>query len=393
MEESDSLENAYLRCDKMGQSKLLQARYKITQGLPILLPEEEEAAIEALRNDQHLRGENVAKFEEEFAKMVGVDHAITTNSGTDALVFILIALGSNGKKVITTPMSFIASANSIIHAGGIPSFADIDVRNYCLDPLATEQQLKLVRSTILPVHLFGHPVDFEGFEDLRKRYDSPIVEDACQAHGAEYCGRRVGSLGDAAAFSFYPSKNMTVLGDGGMVTTNDKKIADVVSRIRDGGRVSWYEHDILGYTSRMNSVSAAIGRVQLKHLLEWNNKRRLIASMYEKSLREISQVILPSMGDKKCHPVFHQFVIQIDKRDELKSYLELKGIQCGIHYPIPIHLQPLYSKLFRFREGNYPKSETFAKKCLSLPIHPLLSAEDVSYVCDTIRSFFATERN
>ncbi len=210
----------------------------------------------------------------------------------------------------------------------------------------------------------------------------------CQAHGALYKGKRTGSLGVAAAFSFYPSKNMTVLGDGGMVTTNDEKIAKFVSRVRDGGRVSWYEHDIVGYTSRMTSVSAAIGRVQLKHLEEWNEKRRHIAVLYMKYLEGEPSIVLPPAGDKDKIPVYHQFVIRARMRDELKAFLDENGVQCGVHYPIPIHLQPLYINLFGFTEGSYPKSEKLATECLSLPMHPFISDSDAKIVCESIRSFY-----
>ena len=367
----------------------MTTRERIVQGKPVLLPEMEEAALEALRNDKFLRGENVLKFEEEFARFVGTDYAVSTSSGTNALQFIFISLGIKGKKVVTTPMSFIASANAIIHAEGTPVFADISERDYCLDASETERQLKAGASGVLPVHIFGQPADFAGFQSLADKYHVPIVEDACQAHGAKYDGRAVGSLGVAAAFSFYPSKNMTVLGDGGMVTTNDEKIAKDVSKLRDGGRSSWYEHDMLGYTSRLNSSNAAIGRVQLRHLEEWNTRRREIAGAYFGGLASTAEITLPPAPTTRVVPVFHQFVIRTKGRDALKDYLGQEGIECGIHYPIPIHLQPIYRAMFGFREGGYPKSERLASECLSLPMHPLLTTEDARYVCEKISEFYA----
>ena len=361
---------------------------KISQGMPILSKEMEEAAFDALRNDRYLRGENVQKFEEEFARFIGTDFAITTNSGTDALIFILTALGTKGRKIVTTPMSFIASANSILHAGGEPVFGDISDTGYCLSPGEAEKQLAQAAKGILPVHIFGHPFDFEGFQELSRKYGVPLVEDACQAHGAVYKGKRVGSLGIAAAFSFYPSKNMTVLGDGGMVTTNDERIAKFVSRMRDGGRINWYEHDIIGYTSRMNGVSAAIGRIQLRNLEDWNSKRRYIASSYMKNLMDESSIILPAVANNEVIPVYHQFVIRAKKRDQLKAFLGEKGIETGIHYPIPIHLQPAYVGRFGFRGSEYPRSEKFSAECLSLPMHPLLSDSNVKYICECIRMFY-----
>jgi perosamine synthetase len=372
----------------------LTARPLIPQAKPILLPDMEEAAIDALRNDKFVGGENVAKFEEEFARFIGTKYAVALSSGTAGLDFIFMALNVQGKKVVTSTWSFIASANSIIHAGGQPVFADILESDYCLDPSQVKIQLEKGAKGMMPVHIYGQPVYYELLHELGERYDIPIVEDACQAHGAKFKGRSVGGLGIAAAFSFYPSKNMTVLGDGGMVTTNDESIAKQVSKIRDSGRISQYEHDVLGYTARLNTVNAAIGRVQLKHLKEWNERRRSIANSYFRKLANLIPIIgLPPGPTRDIEPVFHQFVIRSKNRNELKGYLHQKGIQCNIHYPIPIHLQPLYMNSFGFREGMYPRSELLAKECLSLPMHPFLSDDDVNYVCEEIVSFFARSRS
>lgn len=365
-------------------------RQIIKQGQPAFSAEMETAAVDALRNDDYLRGENVNKFEEEFAKFIGTDYAISTNSGTDALIFIWKAFGAKGNRIVTSPFSFIASANSILMADAYPVFSDISLDNYCMTAEAAKSQLDRGAKGMLPVHIFGQPVDYDSFEDLGKKYNVPIVEDSCQGHGAFYKGKRVGSLGIAAAFSFYPSKNMTVLGDGGMVTTNDKQIADYVSRVRDGGRVSWYEHDIVGYTSRMTSVSAAIGRVQLRHLDEWNERRRHIVAIYRKYLEGLHSIVMPIVPAETL-PVYHQFVIRANRRNELKGYLEKNGIQTGIHYPIPIHLQPLYEKLFGFQKESYPKSEKIAEECLSLPMHPFISDDDAGYVCESIRTFYGRQ--
>lgn len=360
---------------------------KVAQGKPSFLPDMEEAAVEALRNDKFLRGENVVKFEEEFARFVGTEYAVSTSSGTHALQFIFLALKLEGKKVVTTPNSFIASANAIIQANGTPVFGDISEDDYCLDAAEAEKQLKSGASGLLPVHIYGYPANLTAFRELSERYGVPLVEDACQAHGAVYKGKRAGSLGTAAAFSFYPSKNMSVLGDGGMVTTNDKGVADFVAKIRDGGRISWYEHDILGYSSRLNTVNAAIGRVQLKHLKEWNEKRRHVAEKYRSGLKEVAAVRLPPEEAAGIEPVYHQFVLRSAKRDALAAYLKNKGVETGIHYPVPIHLQPLYVRLFGYREGAYPRSERLAKECLSLPMHSFLTDEDVEYVCEVMSHF------
>lgn len=365
---------------------------RISQARPVLLPDMEEAAFDALRNDRFVSGENVVKFEEEFSRMIGTKYAVAVSSGTAALHFILSALGINdGDRVATTTWSFIASANSILHADGQPVLSDITENDYCLDSQGAEYHLKLGAKAVLPVHIYGQPVDFDAFRDLGETYKVPIVEDACQSHGAKYKGRRAGSLGAAAAFSFYPSKNMSVLGDGGMVTTDDEEIAESVMKLRDCGRTSQYEHDTVGYTARLNSVNAAIGRVQLKHLSDWNRRRLEIAGSYFIKLSHLSPMLrLPPMPANGIEPVFHQFVIRTKKRDELKNYLESGGVQCNIHYPIPIHMQPLYVKKFGFREGMYPKSELLARECLSLPMHPFLTDDDVNYICEGISTFFTS---
>lgn len=372
------------------ESSLSGQRTQIAQARPILLRDMEEAAVDALRNDRFVGGENVVKFEEEFSSFVGTKFAVALSSGTAALDYIFMTLGTRGQKVVTSTWSFIASANSIMHSGGEPVFADISDSDYCLDPAQVEVQLRdRGAKGILPVHIYGQPVDYDSIQELGMKYGVPIVEDACQAHGARYKGRMVGSLGIAAAFSFYPSKNMTVLGDGGMVTTNDEKIAKMVSKIRDSGRTSQYEHDILGYTARLNSVNAAIGRVQLKHLQEWNERRRTIASNYSRSLVSLVPIVsLPPLPSEDVEPVYHQYVIRTKNRDELKKYLGDRGVQCNVHYPIPIHLQPLYRETFGYKEGMYPRSELLAKECLSLPMHPFLSDEDVKYTIEQVVSFY-----
>jgi perosamine synthetase len=371
-----------------GQKVPTVSRGKITLGRPVLLRDMEEAAVDALRNDRFVGGENVARFEEEFSRMVGTDFAISTSSGTNALAFILLSLGLKGRKVVTSPMSFIASANSIIHAGGEPVFGDVSEKDYCLDAIEAERQLMAGAKGVLPVHIYGQPADFDEFSELGKKYGIPVVEDACQAHGASYRGKMAGNLGIAAAFSFYPSKNMSVLGDGGMVTTNDESLAKSVAKLRDCGRSSRYTHDVLGYTSRLNSVNAAIGRVQLRHLAEWNVRRAEIAGLYAQKLKDLEGIILPPAENERARPVYHMFVIRMANRDSLKEHLERNGIECGVNYPIPIHLQPLYVEMFGYAEGAFPKSERFSRECLSLPMHPFLSEEDVDYVCEGIQEYF-----
>jgi perosamine synthetase len=358
---------------------------KIAQAKPVFLRDMEEAALDALRNDRYVMGENVFKFEEEFARYVGTRHAVSTSSGTNALQLVLLALNLKGKKIVTSPFSFVASANAVIQADGVPVFGDISEEDYCLDSREAEKQLQAGAAGLLPVHLFGHPAEMAAFRELSERYHVPVIEDACQAHGARYEGKQAGNLGVAAAFSFYPSKNMTVLGDGGMVTTNDEAVAGSVKKLRDCGRISRYEHDVIGYTSRLNSINAAIGRVQLRHLDEWNKRRREVAGIYTRMLE--GSVVTPPRGDQVAEPVFHQYVIRTPKRNSLKLHLQENGIETGIHYPIPIHLQPVYVERYGYEQGAFPRSERLASECLSLPMHPSLSDEEASYVAESVVKF------
>jgi perosamine synthetase len=346
------------------------------------------AAVAALRNERMVMGESVFKFEEEFARYIGVKHAIAVASGTEALHLSMIAVGASGSDVLTTPFSFIATANCVVQAGGRPIFADIRDSDYNIDPsLAAKAMTKNTRA-ILPVHLFGHPADLEPLMEAAEMTGSKLVEDAAQAHGAEYRGRKVGSIGHIGCFSFYPTKNMTVAGDGGMVTTNDDDLAKAISKLRDCGRVSRYLHDVVGFTARLNTVNAAIGRVQLKHLDSWNDRRRRIAALYERRLRDIPEIRLPPMGDVSMIPVFHLYVIRSSRRDEIAECLAKAGVDTAVHYPVPIHLQPVYQNMYHFREGGYPRSERAAREVLSLPVYPTLSDQEVDHICETIRGFF-----
>jgi len=364
---------------------------------PILTNEMVNVAIDALRKERFLKGESVEKFEKEFAKYIGTKYATAVNSGTSALHLSLIAMGVNrGDYIVTTPATFIATANVIVYTGAKPIFVDISLETYNIDPQKLEEAIKEHKDTIkaiIPVHLYGHPCEMDAIREIAEKYNIRILEDACQAHGAVYKGRRVGSFGDAGAFSFYPAKNMTVCGDGGMVTTNDDKIVGMVESLRDVGRSkdNPYIHEYIGYTARMNTVNAAIGRVQLRYLEEWNEKRRKIAREYDKKLDGIGDLILPPKGNSKIKPVYHLYVVKTKYRDQLKDYLEKKGIECGIHYPLPVHLQPPYKRM-GFKEGMFPNAEKWAKEVLSLPMHPNLTKDDVEYISGCIEEFFKVVR-
>jgi perosamine synthetase len=360
---------------------------------PILNKKMIEAAVNALKTEKFLRGDSIKRFEKEFGEYIGTKYALAVNSGTSALHLSLIAMDiTAGDYVITSTATFIATANAIVYTGARPIFVDISLETYNMDPQKLEETIKKYRNkvkAIIPVHLYGYPCEMDVILEIAEKYDIKILEDACQAHGATYKGRRVGSLGDAGAFSFYPSKNMTVCGDGGMVTTNNNKIAEIIEILRDVGRSKSnpYFHEYIGYTARMNTINAAIGRIQLKYLEKWNEKRREIAREYNRKLDGIGDLVLPPRERRGIKPVYHLYVVRTKYRDQLKEYLKRNGIECGIHYPLPVHLQLPYKQM-GFREGMFPNAEKWAKEVLSLPMHPNLTNEDIEYVVNTIESFF-----
>lgn len=356
---------------------------------PIFDKEMENAALNALKNEFFVSGDDVYEFEEEFASYCGAKCAVSTSSGTDALHLSLIALGIKKRdQVVTTSFSFIATSNVILHAGATPKFADIDVKTCNIDPDQIQERITKHTKGIIPVHLYGYPCDMERIMKIGWSHGVKVLEDSCQAHGAEFNGLKVGAIGDVGCFSFYPSKNMTVCGDGGMVVTNNEEIAKIVAKLRDCGRTTKYVHDMIGYTSRLNTVNAAIGRIQLKKLDEWNEKRRRNAALYDKLLSNLEGVILPPSRNSQVKPVYHLYVIRVKRRDELKKWLENNGIQCGVHYPLPIYLQPIYKELFGFRRGMCPRSELASKTCLSIPMYPSLTSDEIKFISEKIREFY-----
>jgi dTDP-4-amino-4,6-dideoxygalactose transaminase len=358
---------------------------RIPVSKPTVTEEMLQAMTDALRNERMVLGESVFKFEEEFARFTGTDHAISVSSGTDALILALIALNVRGKEVITTPLSFVATANAIVHANATPVFADASRKDYNIDP--SEVLPNRNTAAIMPVHLFGNPARMDELRDAVGE-KVKIIEDACQAHGAVYKGKKAGSIGDVGCFSFYATKNMTVGGDGGMITTNDQRLAADLRKLRDCGRISRYVHDVFGFTSRLNTCNAAFGRVQLRNLDSWNERRRAIAKRYSDKLREVPEIILPPLGSKDITPVFHLYAVQATDRDSLAKHLDSKGIDTAIHYPVPIHLQPVYRDAFGFGPGSYPESEHLSNSLLSLPIFPELRDEQVDVVCEEIKAYY-----
>ena len=339
-----------------------------------LTKEMEDAAIDALRNENFVMGESVFKFEEEFAKYTGTKFAISVSSGNAALQLSLIGLGiKQDSKVITTTNSFIASANCIKMVGAEPILCDIHSDDGNMNIKTTDEK----PDAIIPVHIYGNPCDFNAVKEVSEQNEVPIIEDACQAHGAIYDQKKVGTLGDVGCFSFYPTKNMTVGGDGGMATTNNEELKNKIESLRDNGRKTRVEHDKLGFTMRLNTISAAIGRIQLRLLDEYNHRRREIAKLYKNKLGE--DYFLKENPNGKS--VYHQIIFKHEKRDDIVSHLKKNNIGVGLHYPIPIHKQPLYANL----DYKLPISEKFSNEVLSLPSFPRLKDDDVKIICETIK--------
>ena len=335
--------------------------------------EMKEAATDALRNELFVNGESVSKFEEEFARYIGTKYAVSVNSGNSALQISLMALGISADSKVATPTnSFIASANCIRMTNAQPILTDIDARDGGIDVNSITEKI----DAIIPVHIYGNPCDFDSVKTFAEEQKIPIIEDACQAHGATYKNKKVGSLSDVGCFSFYPTKNMTVGGDGGMATTNNEEIVDKIRSIRDNGRKTKNEFDKLGFTMRLNTVNAAIGRIQLKYLDEKNSRRREIVSIYKENL--IEDYILPENKDGKS--VYHQIVVRHKNRDKIRKELTNNDIGSAIYYEKPIHLQPLYLEY----DYKLPNSEKFAKEVLSLPSYPSLTNDQLLEICEHV---------
>lgn len=343
-----------------------------------------------LEKGRFILGEEVSSFEEEFALYCGVRFGIGVGSGTDALFLALKAANiGEGDEVITVSHSFIATAIAISRTGAKPIFVDIDPEIYTMDPNALEDFLKRRKRSrvkaILPVHLYGHPAEMDAIMDIAHRYHLTVIEDACQAHGAEYQEKKVGSIGVMGCFSFYPTKNLGAYGDGGMVVTNDKKYYERLRLLRCYGEKKKYEHAVRGWNSRLDEMQAAILRVKLKYLDQWNGERRKKALMY-KRLLEGTEVTCPVEKEQARH-VYHLFIIRAKKRNALQVFLKEKGIETLIHYPVPTHLQKAYKEL-GYQRGDLPLTERYAQEILSLPFYPELTAEEMREVQEQIKKFF-----
>jgi dTDP-4-amino-4,6-dideoxygalactose transaminase len=349
-----------------------------------------DAAIQrVLDSGWYILGEEVAAFEREFAAFCDVKFAVGVASGTDALHLALRAVGvKSGDEVITVANAGVPGVVAIESAGGRPVFVDVDSETHNMDPDRVERAITPHTRAILPVHLYGHPADMDPIMEIARGYDLAVVEDAAQAHGAAYRGRRVGGIGHAGCFSFYPTKNLGALGDGGAVVTDDEEIAQRVERLRQYGWEKRYRSVTRGFNSRLDELQAAVLRVKLRYLEAWNGLRRQIARAYEENLSGCG-IGLPTEAPGVTH-VYHLYVVQVDGRDALRDRLRQEGIRTGIHYPVPSHLQPAYSELGS-PEG-LPVTERLASQVLSLPMYPHLGEQAIGHVCRQVRRFVAERR-
>lgn len=336
-------------------------------------------------------GENVQTLEKDFAQYSGAAYGIGVSDGTAALQIILRAMGVGpGDEVITVAHTFIASAEAIMLTGAKPVFVDIDPNTWLMDVSQVEGKITSNTKAILPVHLYGQTVDMDPLMEIAKRHKLWVVEDACQAHGAEYKGRKAGSLGDAAGFSFYFSKNLGAYGEGGFISTNNEDLAKKIRMIRDHGSGVRYHHDMLGFNGRLDELQAVVLRVKLKHLPEWNVLRRAHAKQYNQLLSGL-KVTTPFEKAENSH-VYHLYVIRTENRDELQNFLKSKGIFTGIHYPIPLHLQNSMAYL-GYKKGDFPVTEAVTSDILSLPMYADLEEEQVKYVVEMVAEFQAGNKS
>lgn len=350
---------------------------------PIIGDEEIEAVTEVLKSGMLAQGSKVDEFQKEFAKYCDSKYGIATSSGTTALHAALLAAGvEKDDEVITTPFTFAATSNSILYSNAKPVYCDIEPETFNLDPEKIEEKITDKTKAILPVHLYGQPADMAPILDIAEDHDLKVIEDAAQAHGSTYNGKKIGSIGDLGCFSFYPTKNMTT-GEGGMVTTNDEELEEKTSMIRAHGESKRYEQSLLGYNYRMTDIAASIGLVQLNHIDEFNQKRNENAQYLNEGLEGVEGVTTPIIGENRTH-VFHQYTIRVSKdRDTFKEFLTKNEIGTGVHYPIVLYKQPYYQNMNI--TGNCPEAEKAAQQVISLPVHPSLTQEELDTIIETIK--------
>ena len=348
-----------------------------------IIDEFDGAIREVIESSAFAGGPFVERFEEEFAAYCGSKHAVGVGNGTDALWLALLALGiGEGDEVITVPNTFIATAEAITYCKARPVFVDVDEDTFTMNPAELAKSLTEKTKAIIPVHLFGQPADMDPILEFAHMHGLFVIEDAAQAHGAEYKGRKAGTMGGAGCFSFYPGKNLGAFGEAGAVVTNDTDLAEKIRVLRDHGQSRKYHHTLIGWNCRMDGIQAAVLSVKLRHLEQANLLRRQRASLYNEALAGIDDVATPVEADYAWH-VYHIYAVRVQERDELRRFLEAKGIGCGVHYPIPIHLQEAWRN-FGYSEGAFPIAENLAKEFLSLPMFPELTEEQIEYVAHCV---------
>lgn len=348
------------------------------------LAEIDSAIREVIDSGAFSGGPFVERFEEDFAKFCGVPYAVGVGNGTDALWFALLALGiGSGDEVITVPMTFMATAEAISFCGAKPVFVDIEEETYTMDPLQLARVITPRTKAIIPVHLYGQTADMDRILEVATRHNIPVIEDACQAHGAEYKGRKAGSLGIAGCFSFYPGKNLGAFGEAGGIITSNEQLKRKMQVLRDHGQDKKYHHSMIGWNGRMDGIQGAVLGVKLKRLAAANHARRTHAHLYNELLAPIKKVVVPRDVKDRLH-VYHVYAVRVQNRDQVLKRLTERGIGCGVHYPVPVHLQPAYSFLDK-KDGDFSVSEKCGREFLSLPMFPELTSVQVEEVVQELR--------
>jgi dTDP-4-amino-4,6-dideoxygalactose transaminase len=359
----------------------------LTEQYKQIKDEVEKNVLEVLSSGNYILGKNVKAFEEEMAQFCGTAKAVGVASGTDALHLALRALDIGaGDEVITVAFTFVATAETIALAGATPVFVDIDPDTFNMNIKELESKITPKTKAIIPVHLYGQPVDMDHIVEIAKRYNLYVIEDCAQAIGATYKGKKVGSIGDIGCFSFFPSKNLGACGDGGMITTNSAYLTDRVLALRNHGGSIRYYHKEIGLNSRLDEIQAAILRVKLKHIEKWNDQRKNVAHLYNELLKDVTEIKTPvELDGTNC--VYHQYTIQTDHRDRLHEDLKERGVMSMIYYPVPVHLQEAYAYL-NIKEGSLPVTEAVSKKVLSLPIYPELASDTQKIIAEAVKKSF-----
>jgi len=377
--------------------------------------EADKKVLEVLSSAQYIMGENVKEFEKEISEYLGIKHSISVGNGTDALVIALKALGiEEGDEVITTPFTFFATAESISFVGATPVFVDVDINTYNIDPAKIEERITEKTKAIMPVHIFGQPCDMDSINEIAKKHNLEVIEDACQAIGSEYKGQKIGTLSDIACFSFFPTKNLGCAGDGGMIVTNDDELATICRALKTHGSgvngqkayniinnieedtaednatdntvynpLKYYNY-LIGQNSRLDEIQAAILRVKLRKLDDWNDSRREHARFYNEQLKD-TELVTPFEAKNVKH-IYHLYILQSENRTELINYLKEKGIATGIYYPIPLHLQKAY-KFLGYKEGDLPNAEYLSHRTFAIPMFAELTDEEKEYIVETLKKF------